>query len=139
MKSIELRTRAQGLGILTEELLGSRSGVHHDDGNIAKLYLIDWSVLFGPYPILFGSVLSNLRQVANKGQTSRATESGDASGRPHEFIDHDIGCRNQNGNARERLIWMLLGGVVDEGDKVRDRHFDGLAVNSPMSLDRFAS
>lgn len=67
VECVKLRPRTQSLCISTKDVSRSSSAVNNNDGNIAKLDLINWSVLLGPLAIFFRSVYLDVSDISNQG------------------------------------------------------------------------
>ena len=73
MESIELRSGAQSLCVLREQLLSSSRTVHNHNWDVAQLDLVDWTPFLRPLPVCLCSVDSDLWDVSSWSLHARNT------------------------------------------------------------------
>lgn len=107
VESIKLGSGAERLSILPKQHLRRRRRVHNDDGDIAKLDLIDSPVFFGPHAILLSGVRADMPQVTDQGPARWALHALDAGRRAHKFIEDDVEDWGDDGGCGECMAGVL--------------------------------
>ncbi len=107
MESIEFRSGAQGLSILSKQCLGCCCRIDHDHGDVSQLDLIHTTMSLRPLAILLGGVLPNLPQVPDQRKPAWASKTRDSSCFAEKFVHDEI--QDARENHRDSKV---TGGVV---------------------------